>query len=64
LNNELKAATAKAYGNALNKYIRNIGTMNKATAYEYQFRLTAFAATTSVFECFLSEMVIMLYILV
>jgi integrase len=29
--------------NVLNKYIRNIGTMNKATAYEYQVRLTTFA---------------------
>ena len=29
--------------NALEKYIRNIQAMNKATAYEYKFRLTTFA---------------------
>ena len=29
--------------NVLSKYIKNIGTMNKTTAYEYQIRLTTFA---------------------
>jgi integrase len=51
LNNESIATTVKAAQNhlhrnsenALNKYIRNIRTMNKATAHEYNFRLTTFA---------------------
>jgi integrase len=51
LNNESRATTAKVAQNyihhpsenALNKYIKNIGSMNKSTAYEYQFTLTTFA---------------------
>ena len=42
INNDDSPYRATSY-NALEKYIRNIQAMNKATAYEYQFRLTTFA---------------------